>query len=124
MSCSDIIIFLKENIVALLGCVITIIGLICNYRNLKKTLRNDMDKLREEKTLNKMEDLSLNVISAMQLVMDANNEPSKITKAGNELKEAENKILAYGSADAVKICCFAQKNHLFGGEFIYGVSGA
>lgn len=109
MDWASILNFTKENI-AIITCLVTILGLYLNNRNLKQTFRNDFSKIHRERFLEEMGGLSHEVVDVMQEIMDAGGDDSKVKKSVKSLKNVENKILAHGSAKAIDICCCAQQN--------------
>lgn len=107
--------FIRDNI-AVITCLITILGLYLNNRNLKQTFKNDFSKIHRERFLEEMGGLSHEVVDVMQEIMEAGSDDSKVKKSVENLKNVENKILAHGSAKAIDICCCAQQNVYKGGS--------
>lgn len=109
MNFNDVLDFINKN-TAVITCLVTIIGLFFNNRNLKNTFKNDFNKIHREHFLEELSGLSREVVNVMQEIMDANDNSSKIKKSTENLKNVENKILAHGSAKSIDICCSAQQS--------------
>lgn len=109
MKFDDILDFINKNI-AIITCSVTAIGLFLNNRNIKKTLKNDLNKIHRERFLEELSGLSGEVVGVMQEIIDSNDNESEIRKSAENLKNVANKMLAHGSTKSIDIYCAIQQN--------------
>lgn len=96
-------------IVAIAGPVITIVGFVVSYFAIRTTFKNDVRKIQKEKIYSKIEDLPYEFLKIMQNIFDSKDDQEKMLVATKKLFDLEYKIVAYGSKDAIKICCYIQE---------------
>lgn len=89
--------------------IITLLGLALSYYKLKKTFKNDIDKLRYQKVYEKIEDLPFEIIMILQKAYECSNDNVKWKKLTNELNTFNSKVIAYGSPKAVELCAYIQQ---------------
>lgn len=96
-------------VVAIVGPVITIIGFIISGTLQRDTFRNDIKKIQEEKVYSKIENLPYELLKIMRSIFESKDDTDKIINATRRLLDLEDKIVAYGSMDAIAICCYIQE---------------
>ena len=105
----DILEFIQDN-EWLLSILITIIGFLITSRNLTRNFKNEIQKTKQEVSINEMQSIPSDLFSLMEDMSDK-------TKKGSEQYSKKNlqayksimaKILCYGSDDAIKIAIHTQ----------------
>ncbi len=104
---TGIISFLYNNLGYVVSVVITLLGIIGSNINLRKTYKNEINKIRTEKIYEITEGMPLEIIDIMK---DIVKNKRNMSKNVDNLSKFWNKLIAYGSPDAVKIGCYIQQS--------------
>lgn len=85
--------------------IISLVGILISYFSIKKSYKNDLDKMKKEKVYDKIETLPYEILDIMHNTIKDPNEKKNI----DDLSRFMYKVIAYGSSDAVKIACCIQQ---------------
>ena len=88
---------------AVISALISIVGFILTNRSMKTSFVNELKKQRDSIALEKMEEMPFKILD----LIDPKQEKSVSTR-NRELKEIMNKIISYGTKEALKIVAFLQ----------------
>ena len=85
--------------------IISLIGILISYFSIKKSYKNDLNKMKTEIITEKIEDLPFEILNIMHNTIK--NPTSK--RNVEDLSKFMYKVISYGSVDAVKIACCVQQ---------------
>lgn len=97
--------FLIDNI----SSILTIIGFIATFLITKYSCKREIEKLRKEKMMEKIEDIPMKLMNVMYEIQKSKNDSTVIKKSSEKLVEIMHTILAYCGNDSVKIASYIQQ---------------
>lgn len=85
--------------------IVAVLGFIISYLLNKRNLKDEIAKTKMDKSLEKMEDVPVTILSLHDEVMAANktNNNKSLQQVGNKYKELYNTIFCYGTKEAITI---------------------
>ncbi|HRX13770.1 MAG TPA: hypothetical protein P5087_01940 [Eubacteriales bacterium] len=118
--------FWKNNIAVIISGIITIAGFIITIIVTNKNLKNEINKIKISKSMEKMQDIPKLLLDFIKVAQDFDKNRITQEQAQEYLKNINNIIVAYGSQDAIKILENQQSllysNKIKGLDIVYYIS--
>lgn len=92
---------------AVVSGIISIIGFIVTNNSMKKNFRNELLRQRDTIALEKMATMPLEILA----LFDKPRKPQNAEEQLNQFNKILNTVYSYGSADAIKIAAFMQREN-------------
>ncbi|MBQ6486615.1 hypothetical protein IJI76_02755 [Candidatus Saccharibacteria bacterium] len=92
--------FIRENS-GIINLTVVLVGYVVTFLSARYSFRKELKKIQRQKILEKMEDTPYTLTCILDNVLDAKG--GNIERCANDINNIGNKILSYGSRDAIKI---------------------
>jgi len=100
---------MEKFIINNIGYIITIVGFLITFFITKYSCKKDIDKIRKEKMMEKIQDVPMKLLDLMYS-FQKNNNPQNLIKTTDEFAKILHSILSYCGNHAVKIISYIQEN--------------
>lgn len=93
------------------GSIITVLGFLFTFLITKYSCKNDIEKLRREKMMEKIDNIPMKLLNIMGKIEEKDNDKRLL-----EFTEIMNGVISYCSKNSVKIVAYIQEN-IYQGNF-------